>query len=204
MRGGTFHTPSLWTALAATAPDRVQHPVNTVHLGYLLFERCDKQRRTFTVNTWAHDWFKLHDRWVCPENSGRVEQKCFLTENKPLAVTGGAAAAGQGLGQSHKQVKAEGGGAGGKTIKGQQWAGLETEVRDQIIQGKINVRIGWLQESSRFLAICQKLYKSNRIPEQVTLTNVDSVETERHRVHLKCENKRVQRTERLTNVTTWI
>lgn len=38
-------TPSQRTAGSS------QHPVNTVHLGYLLFERCDKQRQTCIVNT---------------------------------------------------------------------------------------------------------------------------------------------------------
>lgn len=31
-------------------PDNSWHPVNTVHLGYLLFERCDKQWQPCVVN----------------------------------------------------------------------------------------------------------------------------------------------------------
>lgn len=63
----SLQTPSQRTELPAAAPDSSQHPVNTVHLGYLLFERCDKQWQPCFVNTWAHDWFELHNCWICPE-----------------------------------------------------------------------------------------------------------------------------------------
>lgn len=46
----SLQTPSQWTELPAAAPDSSQHPVNTVHLGYLLFERCDKQWQPCIVN----------------------------------------------------------------------------------------------------------------------------------------------------------
>lgn len=58
---------------APPTPDSFQHPVNTVRLGYLLFERCDKQWQPCTVNMWAHDC------WICPENLSRLEAKCSLT-----------------------------------------------------------------------------------------------------------------------------
>lgn len=99
----TLQTPSQWTKLATTAPSSFQHPVNTVHLGYLLFERCHKQWHASIVNMWAHDRFELHNWWICPEKLSWVEPKCNLTQNKPLPVTKGAAVGGHGLRQTSRR-----------------------------------------------------------------------------------------------------
>lgn len=137
----SLQTPSQWTELPAAAPDSSQHPVNTVHLGYLLFERCDKQWQPCIVNTWAHGC------WICPENLSRVEPKCTLTWNKPLVVTEGAALGGHGLCQTSSRSK-----GGSDKQRGSSEVGLEKEgcwlhsllalllsrnrVQDQIIQRK--------------------------------------------------------------------
>lgn len=112
------HHPSGQSCQPQT-PDSSQHPVNTVHLGYLLFERCDKQWQPCTINMWAHDWFKLHNCWICPESLSRVVPKCTLTENKPLLVTKGAALGGHGLCQTCRRVEV----GKGQTPKGQWWGG---------------------------------------------------------------------------------
>lgn len=92
-----FQTPAQQTKLPTTASSSSQHPVNTVHLGYLLFERCHKQWHASVINMWAHDRFRLHNCWICPASLSRVTPKCTLTQNKPLLVTKGAALGGHGL-----------------------------------------------------------------------------------------------------------
>lgn len=116
----SLQAPSQWTELPAAACNSSQHPVNTVHLGYLLFERCDKQWQPCIVNMWAHDRFELQNCWICPENSSRVEPKCTLTQNKPLPVTEGAAPGGHGLCQTGRRAEAE----EGQTAEGQRQGGV--------------------------------------------------------------------------------
>lgn len=117
----SLQTPSQWTELPAAAPDSSQHPVNTVHLGYLLFERCDKQWQSCIVNMWAHEWFELHNCWICPENLSTGGPKCTLTQNKPLLVTEGAALGGHGLCQTSRRVKT----GEAQTLGGNGGVGLE-------------------------------------------------------------------------------